>query len=549
MPLRLYRYMLLEMLRVILITTLVLVTVIAFGAVIKPLANESLLTASQAVKYVFLAMVPMLQYSIPFAAGFGSTLAMHRIANDNEIMAMAVSGISYRVILGPVLAFGVVLTLVMIILTQSVIPKFYGLMGKTLAGDVTQMIAHSVEKGVPFHFEDMQIFAEQVKFDDSSVLDTGADERIVLRKMVAAQLNKHGRVVTDVTAAVAIIDIYRNDEDVQLKIVMNHAVSWDQKSKELRVFPRLEPTRALVISNPSQGETGAMTYSELLAARDNPREEYAQLGLVHDRIVNLHGEQLIQEELGRLIEETNVVEFEQIGTDLVYSIRADRVENGVFTSDEGGQVVVIETSKGKPTRRFEPKRAKLVSQAAGPMTEKQFNLEMYDLEVEILSPGMEDRLDRNTRESVVLNAITVPPDIIPDLSDFGSLSIDELVGLVRSQGTSSKDMNDQVALIIRKKAGLLSQVTSRINSRFALSLTTLLLLLLGSILAVLLKRSMPLTVYMWAFLPALLDLVLISSGSSMIRAGTTWMGLLTLWSGNLLLLLLIALAYRRLARH
>ena len=183
------------------------------------------------------------------------------------------------------------------------------------------------------------------------------------------------------------------------------------------------------------------------------------------------------------------------------------------------------------------------------MTEKQFNLEMYDLEVEILSPGMEDRLDRNTRESVVLNAITVPPDIIPDLSDFGSLSIDELVGLVRSQGTSSKDMNDQVALIIRKKAGLLSQVTSRINSRFALSLTTLLLLLLGSILAVLLKRSMPLTVYMWAFLPALLDLVLISSGSSMIRAGTTWMGLLTLWSGNLLLLLLIALAYRRLARH
>ena len=289
MPLRLYRYMLLEMLRVILITTLVLVTVIAFGAVIKPLANESLLTASQAVKYVFLAMVPMLQYSLPFAAGFGSTLAMHRIANDNEIMAMAASGISYRVIFGPVLAFGVVLTLVMIILTQSVIPQFYGLMGKTLAGDVTQMIAHSVEKGVPFQFKDMQIFAEQVKIDDASTHETGADERIVLRKMVAAQLNAKGRAVTDVTAAVAIIDIYRSEENVQLKIVMNDAVSWDENSKELRGFPRLEPTRALVISNPSEGETGAMTYGELLAARDNPRDEYPQLGVVHDRIVNLHG--------------------------------------------------------------------------------------------------------------------------------------------------------------------------------------------------------------------------------------------------------------------
>ena len=110
-------------------------------------------------------------------------------------------------------------------------------------------------------------------------------------------------------------------------------------------------------------------------------------------------------------------------------------------------------------------------------------------------------------------------------------------------------MNAQVDLIIRKKAGLLNQVTSRINRRFALSLTTLLLLLLGSVLAVLLKRSMPLTVYMWAFLPALLDLILISSGSSMIRSGTIGMGLVILWSGNLLLLLLLALAYRRLSRH
>ena len=49
-PLRLYRYILFEMIRVILITTGVLVTVIAFGAVIKPLAGESLLTAGQAVK-------------------------------------------------------------------------------------------------------------------------------------------------------------------------------------------------------------------------------------------------------------------------------------------------------------------------------------------------------------------------------------------------------------------------------------------------------------------------------------------------------------------
>jgi len=559
MPLRLYRYMLLEMLRVILITTLVLVTVIAFGAVIKPLANESLLTASQAVKYVFLAMVPMLQYSIPFAAGFGSTLAMHRIANDNEIMAMAVSGISYRVILGPILALGVVLTLVMILLTQSVIPKFYGLMGKTLAGDVTQMIAHSVEQGVPFKFKNMQIFAEQVKIDDSTSIETGADERIVLRKMVAAELDPRGRVVTDVTAAVAIIDIYRIEEDIQLKIVMNDAVSWDEKSKELRGFPRLEPTRALTISNPNQGETGSMTFSKLLEVRDKPKENYPQLKIIHDRIINMYGEQLMSQELSRLIDEGDVVIFKQIPPEVkrFYMIKADRVENGVFTADEGRKVEITEVTDGKPSRRYESAWARLVAYSMGAMSQtiddKHFNLEMYDLKVENLYPGRADDVPEgvhtNQRESIVLNAVTVPPDAIPETGHLSSLSIDELAVEISSDETISSELKAQVALMLRKRGGLENQVTSRINSRFALSLTTLLLLLLGSILAVLLKRSMPLTVYMWAFLPALLDLVLISSGSSMIRSGTTWMGLLILWSGNLLLLLLIALAYRRLKRH
>ena len=65
----------------------------------------------------------------------------------------------------------------------------------------------------------------------------------------------------------------------------------------------------------------------------------------------------------------------------------------------------------------------------------------------------------------------------------------------------------------------------------------------------LLRHSQPLVVYMWAFLPALLDLILISSGSSMIRAGSISFGLVLMWSGNGLLLLFILISYARLARH
>src|SRR5262245_8220260 len=118
MPRLLYRYVLLELLRVIGLTTTVLVTVIAFGATIKPLANETLLDAGQTFKYLMLAIVPMLQYALPFAAGFGTTLTMHRMTADNEILAMAASGISYRRILTPLVALGLGLILIMVVLTQ-----------------------------------------------------------------------------------------------------------------------------------------------------------------------------------------------------------------------------------------------------------------------------------------------------------------------------------------------------------------------------------------------------------------------------------------------
>src|SRR5262249_50793922 len=63
MPWLLYRYMIRDLLRVIGLTTSVLVTVIAFGAMIKPLASNSLLDAGQTAKYLGLVIVPMLQFA------------------------------------------------------------------------------------------------------------------------------------------------------------------------------------------------------------------------------------------------------------------------------------------------------------------------------------------------------------------------------------------------------------------------------------------------------------------------------------------------------
>ena len=145
MPWRLYRYMLIDMLRQFALTAVVLVIVIAFGAAIKPLSNDSLISPLEAAKFVGFAMIPMLQFALPFAAAFAVTLTFHRLSQDNEIIAMAVSGQSYTRILAPFAAIGLALTLFLGLLTQWVIPSFIGKMTQSLAADMPKMLTRSIQ--------------------------------------------------------------------------------------------------------------------------------------------------------------------------------------------------------------------------------------------------------------------------------------------------------------------------------------------------------------------------------------------------------------------
>ena len=77
----------------------------------------------------------------------------------------------------------------------------------------------------------------------------------------------------------------------------------------------------------------------------------------------------------------------------------------------------------------------------------------------------------------------------------------------------------------------------------------LLLLVLGAVLAVLMRHSLALGIYVLAFLPAIADVLLISGGEQMIKYGDHLPGIIVAWSGNGLLVFLIALCWWRLARN
>src|SRR6185295_10462720 len=92
LPWTIWKHTTLEMWKLLLLTAAVLVTVISFAATVR-LTAEGRLGPLDTIKYMFLAMPPMLQYALPFASGFGATLAYHRMSQDNELTAAAGSGI------------------------------------------------------------------------------------------------------------------------------------------------------------------------------------------------------------------------------------------------------------------------------------------------------------------------------------------------------------------------------------------------------------------------------------------------------------------------
>ena len=93
------------------------------------------------------------------------------------------------------------------------------------------------------------------------------------------------------------------------------------------------------------------------------------------------------------------------------------------------------------------------------------------------------------------------------------------------------------------------EILARLLKRYALSVTGLLLVCLGAVLAMVLRESLPLVVYLVAFLPSVLDLILISSGEHMMREGDLVIGGIIMWSGNAALLVMFIVAYLKLRRN
>jgi hypothetical protein len=95
------------------------------------------------------------------------------------------------------------------------------------------------------------------------------------------------------------------------------------------------------------------------------------------------------------------------------------------------------------------------------------------------------------------------------------------------------------------RADIVAREVQRINQSNAAPL----MLLLGAVLAIRLRGANPLQIYLLAFIPSIIDILLISGGEQMLKEATSAAGVFVCSSGNLGIAAMIAIAYRQVARN
>jgi len=551
-----------EFWRLVLLTTAVLVTVVAFALAVKPLAAGQL-GPVEAVTFMLVAMPPMLSYALPFASCFGATLAYHRMVTDNEVVAAHAAGLSHRAVLAPAILSGVALAIVLALLNAQIIPRFVRTMQEMVADDLARVIVNKIESGQPVERQDMIISAKTARVLDAS--DTpGASTRLWLTGVVVVMLNEQRLPEHEVFADAVQVTLIPGGRDPELGDVAGQvvfqvrtgiALARDGTEASVSDLPFARP-----LPNAFRDDPGFLTTQELAALDRQPE----RMNFIDWRRIDLAYHLASRVMLRRIAEDLRLggsVRFQREGETVVvraaglrggegegsrreYRLRplerSERVEVEVRREDDSG-VANLDT--------FEAHRATLTLDLGEDWRTRKLSLDLTlrnFAPTDLAAPGFDERT-APIRSSTEWTGLTVAGR--PEAELLARSSAELLRETQEWLGRVGPD--PELALtadaLRRRVVQLSREVDGTRHARLAMAFSCLVMIVGGALAAMRLKQAQPLVIYCWAFFPAIAALVTISTGKEMVhRAGLEWLAVL--WGGVAAIAILGLLSFRSVAR-
>jgi len=514
-----------EIWRLAALTVAILTSIVAFAAGVRPLANGQLEPAD-ALRFMGLALIPMLQFTAPFAAGFAATLAYHRLTTDNEDAALSSAGISRRALLGPATVTGLAIGLLVAALAQFAIPLMLRAMQELVTRDAARVLIGAVERGSAAQFGGFVIHADRAIRGQADPA-RGVTDRLFLFGVVAYDEAPDGSIRADVAAerAEVLLTRERRESDGEpvtvVRMLLEGAVG-RRRGEAL-------------------GEVGAVTIGPWIvpnAFRDSPRL-YTFFGL---RALKTKPEMhpavdILRRSLARELARDQAERF--------ITSALDGEGRVAFTDGRAGRVVVWASGvdRAGPTLRLRaPAHGPIVVERTGPDGDRTLEAEAGSVSLTT------DPVRRGVRADLVFERIRNRGDALPPrarieltgvtvanpaATDYAALSSRTLRSRADSALSANAD-DTRVRAARDDLAGRITHLNGEIlashHERFALAVSCIIITLLGATLALRLRDRGPLQVYLWSLFPALAAVVTISGGKNAVP-DNQGVGLTVLWGG------------------
>ncbi len=555
LPTIIWRFTGAELWRLLLLTTVVFVSVVAFAVTVKPLADGDL-GPLDAIKFMLFAMPPMLQYALPFAAGFGTTLAYHRFASQNESLAAHAGGVSHRSLLFPAIASGLVLGAMLLGLTNSVIPRFLRSMEEMVTEDATRLLINKINRGHAIRMGEYLVFAETAT---EVPPDAGTTYKFLLTGLMIVRMDGQ-TIAMEASALKATAWIIPDGGDSSdaasgtSKLVVT-AEDIEGRSEHNVVRNEKQDLPSIVIPTAFTDDPKFLSGRSLRELREAP-ERMKWIERPRRDLAAALGQRASLAELKRRWREEGVVtlidhkddRWEVFGSGMYPSLELGQMIAPVGGDADAGVRVVHHRAgvpniylarQGSIRVRGTPSEPTLVSIQ---LSLHQFGTEHIEA-TDGLRPG-----DLPTVEERAFNKLRLPDN---PADQFLGMSVDELTSLADARLERFPEENfirgprDDLR---RRVDDLMNEITSKQQERWAVSAACFVMVLTGAVMALRLKNSTPLVVYLWSFFPALGAVLTISAGQQAIH-NNGLSGMPLLWGGVIGLAAFTILEFRKLARY
>ncbi len=564
MPWTLYAYITKETLKLLAMAAAVLVVLISVAAAIKPL-SEGLLDPPSLIKFVFYTSPTMLQFALPFAAAFASTLLFSRMVADNEITACSASGMSYALVLIPVATLGLVLMMGLYVLSNSIVPRFNQAAASMVESDVIRLMVADLRKGHARRMGNMVVYAddaaERLPTDDERVESLARGSRyepfrvIMLRRVAVSILGEADIIRREGTAQSANIFLYRHGLSTLASFYLEDPVYFDTitgdlgRGSDLTYLHRLESP----LSDQPQFLSGAALrdlaadperFDRIFRLKSELAEALARqrmLQLIRDDLAQ--GPVLMRGPGEEIYEITHATVMGQGEAD-PQALPANEIR--LQGKDDMPLTVLAYRAVDGPRRlerRFEAATAHITARQESFDHEPQAMVELREVSV---FAGSRTNAASTQHDRHTLAPLHWPTRLVDGLrrsSTQNLLTIAQQPGRTATVDQSAAKLQDAISRLLR-------QIIAQMHQRANAAITALLVLILGAVLSMTFRGKAALVVYFWSFMATLLVVILGLAGETACRNPNfpLAVGVGLMWLGNLLLTGLLAAAFVRLRR-